>query len=114
MQLIGIILPQERLLEPLLTEFSKNNISGATVIDCRGMGEILLHSKKKEEIPFYEFLSELLDQGQNAGKLVIMLLSREKTESVRNIVNDVTGGLAGPNKGVMFGIDLSFTEGIRE
>ncbi len=112
MELVCLVLHDAEKLEGLLTALSKENFSGATVLDCQGMGEILLRSQKKEEIPFFDILSDLLDS-DTKSKFIFMVLRKEMAEKARYVVRNFLGGLESPKTGIMFGIPLSFTEGIR-
>lgn len=113
MELVCLVLHDAEKLEGLLTALSKENFSGATVLDCQGMGEILLRSQKKEEIPFFDILSDLLDS-DTKSKFIMMVLRKEVAEKARCVVREFLGGLESPKTGIMFGVPLSFTEGIRE
>lgn len=113
MELLCLVLHDSEKLEDLLTVLSKENISGATVLDCQGMGEILLRSQKKEEIPFFEILSDLLDS-DTKSKFIMMVLRKDVAEKARFVVRNFLGGLENPKSGIMFGVPLSFAEGIRE
>ena len=113
MLLVVLIMRETEQFDSLLLELSKAEIGGATVVDCEGMAERLLRLKRNEDIPLFGLLSSLLDDETSSGKMVLMVLSDDKTEQVRCIVRDQIGGMDKPNTGIMFGLPLPFAEGIR-
>ncbi len=114
MQLLATVLRETDKLEELLLNLSAAGISGATVVDCEGMGELLFRSKREEDIPFFGLLSNLLESDDSSAKLIFMILADEKVEIAKEIIRTVTGGLDAPNHGIMFGVPLTFAEGTRE
>lgn len=113
MQLLVLIMRDTEKLDELLLELSDAGIGGATILDCEGMAERLLKLKHKEDIPFFDLLSSMLDDNTSSGKMIWMVLADDKAERVRCIIREKTGGLDKPNTGIMFGIPLTFAEGIR-
>ena len=55
MYLLVVVLPQENLINELLTKFLEIDVRGATIIDSYGMGEIL-----SQEIPIFSSLRNFL------------------------------------------------------
>lgn len=113
MQLLVLIIKDVDKLDKLLLTLSDAGIGGATILDCEGMAERLLRVKHEEDIPLYGFLSSILESENGTGKMVLMALTDEMTEKARCVIRDNISGFDKPNTGVMFGIPLSFTEGIR-
>ncbi len=114
MQLLATVLRETDKLEELLLKLSSAGIGGATVVDCEGMGELLLRSKREEDIPFFSLLSNLLEDDSSSTKLIFMILSDEKVEIAKEVIRMVVEDLDAPNHGIMFGVPLTFAEGIRE
>lgn len=113
MQLLVLIIKDVEKLDKLLLTLSDAGIGGATVVDCEGMAERLLRLRQEEDIPLYGFLSSILEAENTSSKMVLMALTDEMTEKARCVIRENINGLVKPNTGVMFGIPLSFTEGIR-
>ncbi len=113
MQLVVLIMRETEKLDELLLELSDAGIGGATVVDCEGMAERLLRMKRSEDIPLFGLLSSMLEDETSSGKMILMVLSDDKTEQVRCIVRSRIGGMDKPNSGIMFGLPLTFAEGIR-
>ena len=113
MQLLVLVTKECERLDDLLRILSNAGVSGATILDCEGMAERLIRAKNKDEIPFFELFAEMLLDGNVSGKMVLMVLHEEQLERARCIIREFSGGLEKPNTGIMFGVPLSFTEGIR-
>lgn len=109
MQVFIFVLNRTEHLEHLLQEFEKNGIIGATVLDSKGMARIL-HSE--DEMPVFYGLRSILTPERRSSKTIFTILPDEKVEVARKIVNEVTGGLDHPDSGIMFGVPVSFTEGL--
>ncbi len=109
MQVFIFVLNRTEHLEHLLQEFEKNGIIGATVLDSKGMARIL-HSE--DEMPVFYGLRSILTPERRSSKTIFTILPDEKIEVARKIVNEVTGGLDHPDSGIMFGVPVSFAEGL--
>ena len=113
MQLLVLIIRDKEKIDELLLRLSNEGMSGATLLDCEGMAERLIRMNKKEDIPLFELFESILQDGESTGKMLLMVLTDEKIERARCIIRDFIGGLDKPNTGLMFGIPLSFTEGLK-
>lgn len=109
MQVFFFVMNRTEHLEHLLQEFEKHNILGATVLDSKGMARIL-HSE--DEMPVFYGLRNILAPERRNSKTIFTILPDEMVPVARKIVNDVTGGLDHPDSGVMFGVPISFAEGL--
>ena len=109
MQVFFFVMNRTEHLEHLLQEFEKNGILGATVMDSKGMARIL-HSE--EEMPLFYGLRSIVAPERRSSKTIFCVLNDDKVELARKIVNQVTGGLDHPDSGVMFGVPISFAEGL--
>ena len=66
MVLLFLILPDGSLLDNILEAYLEVGITGATVLDARGMGQIL-----SEEVPIFAGLRSLFPGGETAHHLVL-------------------------------------------
>lgn len=109
MKLVTIILNKTECLETLLETFGENNISGATIIDSKGMIQEL---SDHEELFFLGSLRSLLNPSHKENKTIIMVARDEDVAAISAIVNKVTGGLEKPDTGIMFTLPIDYLEGI--
>ncbi len=111
MQLFVFILNRTEHLEHLLQEFVDHGITGATVLDSKGMARIL-HSE--EEMPLFYGLRAMMSPEHRSSKTIFVVLPDEKVETARSVVNQVTGGLHTPDSGIMFAVPITFAEGLEK
>ena len=111
MKLVTIILNKTECLEHLLEEFSENNISGATIIDSKGMVQEL-SEHDHEDMYFLVSLRSLLNPTHKENKTIIMVSKDEDVALISRIVNEVTGGLDNPDTGIMFTVPIDYLEGL--
>ena len=109
MQVFVFVLNRTEHLEHLLQEFTDHGLTGATVLDSKGMARIL-HSE--DEMPIFYGLRAIMEPEHRSSKTIFMVLPDEQVEVARRIVNQVTGGLDHPDSGIMFAAPITFAEGL--
>lgn len=112
MKLVTIILNKTECLDELLEEFGNNSISGATIIDSRGMVQEL-YDHDHEDLFFLVSLRSLLAPTHKENKTIIMAAKDEDVKVISTIVNKVTGGLDKPDTGILFTTPIDYVEGIK-
>jgi nitrogen regulatory protein PII len=99
--LFVIILNQPDLLDDLLTGFLDVGVQGATVLESRGMGQII-----RQEMPIFAGLAGMF--GENTGSRVIFsVMPTALVESVFKLVDEVAQQVNSPGAAVCFtlGVD---------
>ncbi len=109
MKLLIIILNKTECLEELLEAFSENNISGATIIDSKGM---LQELSDHEDFMFIGSLRNLLNPSHKENKTILMVTKEENVKEISKIANTITGGLDNPDTGILFTLPIDYLEGI--
>ena len=109
MQVFVFVLNRTEHLENLLQEFTAHGLTGATVLDSKGMARIL-HSE--EEMPLFYGLRAILEPERRSSKTIFCVMEDAQVETARKIVNQVTGGLDAPDSGIMFALPVTFAEGL--
>ena len=74
MKLLVIILNKTECLEELLEAFTENNISGATIIDSKGMLQELY---EHDEFKFIGSLRSLFNPEHTENKTILMVTKKE-------------------------------------
>ena len=110
MQVVTLVLNKTECLEELLEALIENKISGATVLDSTGMMRAL--DARADDMPMFGMMRALLDPERKSSKTVFMVLRDEQVDTVRKIVNRVTGGLDRPDTGILFSIPTLFVDGL--
>lgn len=111
MKLVTIILNKTECLDELLEQFGENKISGATIIDSRGMVQELVEHDH-EDMFFLMSLRSLLNPTHKENKTIITVAKDEDVALISKIVNEVTGGLDHPDTGIMFTLPIDYLEGL--
>ena len=111
MQLFVLVLNKTELMEDILHQMALAGVSGATVLESTGMARIL---KDADDMPFFSGLRSMLNQDRAQSNTIFVVLQDEQVDTVRKIVNEVTGGLSKPDTGIMFAVPTLFVEGINK
>ncbi len=110
MQLIFIIMKQLDKTDDLMIALANAGIKGATIIESSGMAKVLY---KLESIPAVDILGHILNkENTNASQTILIAVSDDMVDVVRKTAKDILGDLSIPNAGVIFGVPVSFSEGI--
>lgn len=109
--MLVLILEKEEYLNELLLKLKDEGIHSATVINSSGMmGE--LSALGEEQL--ISTLRPLFTPAHTENKTIFMILNENKVEKARKTIRSVLGNLFEPETGILFGIPLLFTEGIRD
>lgn len=110
MQMVILVLNNVEKLDELLMKLNENGIHGATIISSAGMARTLFSNH--EDMPLFGFLRAFLDPEREESKVIFTVLPDELVDLARNVINDVVGDFTKPDSGILFGVPVSFTEGI--
>ena len=110
MQVVTLILNRTECLEALLEALLENHISGATILESTGMMRML--DAHADDMPMFGMMRALFDPERKSSKTVFMVLRDEQVETVRKLVDRVTGGLNRPDTGILFSVPTLFVDGL--
>lgn len=108
MELLVIIIEQEKHLRPILDQFYERDISGATVIDSKGMGHLIA-----DHIPIFAQFAELNRSNELCKTIFTVVEDEEKMETAIRIVEETVGDLTEPDTGMFFTVPISHARGYR-
>ena len=54
----------------------------------------------------------LMNPAHKENKMIFMVLDGEKVRTVSRVVNEVTGGLDKPDRGILFTLPISYEDGL--
>lgn len=111
MKLAVIVLNKTECLEALLESFYEEGLSGATILDSHGMAHTL---EDNAGMSFLFSLRLLLDPSHRESKTIFLVVEDERLKDVSRLLNQATGGLNQPDTGILFAVDVSYTEGFGE
>ena len=108
-QVLFTVLNKVELLDKLLDEFEAVGVSGATVINSRGMAHALA---EHEESHFISSFRMFFDRSHSESKTIFIVCSEPMAEKAKAAVRRVVGDLSAPDSAIMFSLPLLYFEGI--
>lgn len=112
MQAIFLVIKQVDMVDSIMEALADAGIRGGTAIDSAGMARSITHLN--QNVAMVQLLRGILngEDESHKSKTIFVIVKDEEVEAVKKAIIDVTGDLSKPNAGIMFGIPVSFTEGI--
>jgi len=108
MKLLILILNKTEKLEEVLEGYLEIGISGATIIESVGMGQILSH-----EVPIFAGLSFMFAGAKPHNKTILSVIRDEKEKEAVSILKNILGDLDKPGTGIVFTVSLSSVAGLK-
>ncbi len=112
MFLLVAVLNHDEDVRKVVEGFTSINAPGATVIDSRGMGQMLA-----ADIPIVASIARLLSGApvQESSKTIFSVIeSREMLERAKKVVLDTVGDMTQKGVGIMFVVPVSEAYGLVE
>lgn len=107
MELLCAIVRQHRLVEEILTGYLDVGLQGASVVDAKGMGEILT-----TQVPIFAGFKSLFPVGGGHTYLIMSVVPKDLVEVAMGVVHEVVGDFEEPGSGIMFTVPLSRVKGL--
>ena len=101
MELFILVIKQTRFLDDILTGFVDIGIRGATVVDSRGMGQILA-----AEVPIFAGLKDLMPGGNIGNHMVFSVMDEKQVDKAIALVDEVCGDFRSEGAGVIFTLPI--------
>ena len=110
MQLLVVILKNEKIMDNILKKLAEEGVKGGTILEGKGMGEELLNM---EDIPMFGTLRKLLrsDEDMEKTHVALFVISDEQVVTARETVKSMVD-LKEPNTGIMFVVPITYVEGL--
>ena len=108
MQALFLVLHKTEKLDDLLAVLQNNGITGGTIIESKGM----VNTLKSNDNFIIESLRIILEDPRETSKTLFFILKNDEVTKVRKIIDETLDGINNPNTGIMFGIDLTFVDGL--
>jgi len=106
-KLLILILNKVEKLEEVLEGFIEIGITGATVIESVGMGQIL-----SEEVPIFAGLRFMFAGAKPHNKTIFSAITDEKEKPAIKLLQNILGDLNDPGTGIVFTIPIDKIEGL--
>lgn len=105
-RLMVIILDQPQLVDELITGFLDIGVKGATVIESRGMGQII-----RQDMPVFAGLASLFPTA-TGSRMVMSVMPRSLVDPVYELVEEIVGNLERARSAVCFTLPVEDFKGI--
>ncbi len=105
-QLLVCIIKDHHQVEEILTGFLELGIRGATVIDGRGMGQIL-----STDVPIFAGFKNLFPGGSSGTYVLMSVVTEEVIEPAAALVNEVCEDLEQAGTGFLFTLPVGYVKG---
>lgn len=109
MQAIFVVLNKTDYLDELLVRLKKAGVSGGTILDSTGMVKSIDDS---DESYLLGSLRLFLDNPYPDSKTIFFIVDDSQVDIVRKTVDDVLGGIDNHNTGIIFGLPITFADGL--
>jgi nitrogen regulatory protein PII len=96
-QLLIAVVKGHRRVERVMEGFLELGVPGATVIDAKGMGEIV-----STELPIFSGFRSLFPGSGEESYMILSVLTTDQIEEAIAMLRDVCGGFTEKGTGVVF------------
>jgi nitrogen regulatory protein P-II 1 len=108
MTLLVFICNQPDKLEEVLEGFLEVGVTGATVVDTVGMGQIL-----STEVPIFAGFRSMFRGASTVNKTILSVVDEPgKVKEALAIIEEIFGGLDRPGSGIVFTIPIENVRGL--
>lgn len=111
MKLLVFVLNKVEKLDKLLNEFGNQKISGATILNSKGMAHELLSN---HELGWVGSFVQLLDPHKEENKTIFMVVKEEKIPHIIEIIEDIVGSLEKPDTGILFTVPVDYVSELKK
>jgi hypothetical protein len=106
-ELLVCIVKDHHLVEEILMGFLELGLRGATVVDGRGMGQIL-----GTEIPIFAGFRSLFPGGTTGTYVILSVVARSLVVEASRLAEEVCGDFDRPGTGFLFTVPVSRVRGL--
>lgn len=108
MTLLVCICNQPDKLEEILEGFLEVGVTGATVLDTVGMGQIL-----STEVPIFAGFQSLFRGASTGNKTILSVIDDPaKVQGALDIIDEAFGGIDRPGSGIVFTVPIENVRGL--
>ena len=108
MQLLVAVINHEECVEDILSGFVEIGVTGATLLDSRGMGRVL-----SKEVPIFAGVDVLAAASRPANKTLFCIVDDTKLEAAMRILQETCGSFERPGAGILFTVPVSHVVGLK-
>lgn len=107
MELLVAVINQDTHIDEVLAGFVELGITGATLLESRGMGRVL-----RRELPLFAGLESLERLSRAHNHTILCVLDPAKVDAAIRMIQTVCGDLAAPGAGIAFTVPIGRVVGL--
>jgi nitrogen regulatory protein PII len=107
MQLLVAVINHEEHVDDILSAFVELGITGATVVESKGMGRLL-----SREVPIFAGLQSLSSRSRPANRTLFCVADDGKVAAAIGLIQEICGSLAAPGAGIVFTVPVGRVVGL--
>ncbi|BBB33610.1 conserved hypothetical protein [Thermotomaculum hydrothermale] len=108
-KLLVCIIEKEEKLEEVLEGLVEIGITGASILDVRGMFEFLA-----DEIPIFAGFRNLIEDKNPTNKMIISVIKDDNLlKEAMDTIEEIYGSFSNPNTGIMFSLNIGNLRGLK-
>jgi nitrogen regulatory protein PII len=107
MQLLVAVINQESRIDGVLAGVVELGITGATLLESRGMGRVL-----RSELPLFAGIESLEQTTRAHNRTILCVLDDAKADAAIRMIQDVCGDVASPGAGIAVTVPISRVVGL--
>lgn len=112
-RMVMLVMDELEKVSEVMTAWQEAGVSGITVWESRGIGRMHTNTGLRDDIPIIPSLSSLLRTREEEHRTIFTLVdSEEMVDRLIEVTETITGGLDGPNKGILFVMPVTRAVGI--
>jgi nitrogen regulatory protein PII len=107
MQLLVAVINHAELVDDVLAGFVELGITGATLVESKGMGRVLA-----QELPIFAGLQSLNTLSRTANRTIFCVTEEAKVDAAIRMIEETCGDLGGTGAGIVFTLPVSRVVGL--
>ena len=107
MQLLVAVINHEECVDDILAGFVEIGITGATVIESKGMGRVL-----SQDVPIFAGLQMLNTRSRSANRTLFCVADDEKIDAAVRMIEETCGDLKSAGQGILFTLPVARVVGL--
>jgi nitrogen regulatory protein P-II 1 len=107
MQLLVAVINHEEMVDDVLAGFVELGITGATIVESKGMGRVLSH-----DVPIFAGVRSLNARSRAVNRTLFCVVEEAKVEQAIAMIQETCGDLNRPGVGIVFTVPVSRVIGL--
>jgi nitrogen regulatory protein PII len=107
MQLLVAVINHAELVDDVLAGFVELGITGATIVESKGMGRLLA-----QEVPIFAGLRTLNTRSRTANRTLFCVVDDGKVDAAVRMIEETCGDLQGAGMGIIFTVPVGRVIGL--